>query len=110
MCVEADLLDGVGEVRVGECQVLEGPDEDPEVSRISNRKLGLGGDLGLHVHRRRNRLAVHHASSLENIESKLTLSEEEPVRLMLYGDSHKIMAGLEILHDEFPLEDRYSLL
>jgi hypothetical protein len=50
--VEADLLDRVGEVRAGERQVLEGPDEAPEVSRITNRRPGLGGDFGLHVHRR----------------------------------------------------------
>jgi hypothetical protein len=86
MHVEADLLDDVGDVGAGECQVLEGPGKAPEVSRISNRRPGLGGDLGLRVHRRRNRFAVHHASSLKDIVSKLTLSEEEPVSLMLYGD------------------------
>jgi hypothetical protein len=63
-----------------------GPGEAPEVSQINNRRPGLGGDLGLRVHRCRSRFAVHHASSLKNIESKLTLSEEEPVNLMLYGD------------------------
>jgi hypothetical protein len=87
MHMEADLLDGVGEVGVGECQVLEGPDEASEVSRISNRRPGLDRDLGLHVYRRRNRLTVHHATSLKNIESKLMLSEEEPIHLMLYRDS-----------------------
>jgi hypothetical protein len=71
---------------------------------------GLGGDLGLCVHRRQNHLAVHHASSLKNIESKLTLSDEEPVHLMLYGDSQKMMEGLKILHGEFQLEGRYGLL
>jgi hypothetical protein len=40
----------------------------------------------------------------------LTLSEEDPVRLILYGDSQKMMEGPEILHDEFPLEGRYGLL
>jgi hypothetical protein len=86
MHVEANLLDDVGDVGAGECQVLEVPGEAPEVSQISNRRPGLGGDLGLRVHRRRNQFAVHHASSLKDIESKLTLSEEEPVSLMLYGD------------------------
>jgi hypothetical protein len=51
MHVEADLLDDVGDVRVGERQVLEGPNEALEVSRISNRRPRLDGDLGLHVHR-----------------------------------------------------------
>jgi hypothetical protein len=63
----------------------------------------LGRDFGLRVHRRRNWLAVHHANSLKNIERKLTLSEEMPVRLMLYGDFQKIMEGPEILHEEFLL-------
>jgi hypothetical protein len=89
MHVEAYLLDDVGDVGVGACQALEGPSEAPEVSRISNRRPGLGGDFGLCVHRRQNRLAVHHARTLKNIESKLALSEEEPVCLMLYGDPQK---------------------
>jgi hypothetical protein len=79
MHVEADLLDDVGEVGTGEHQVLEGSGEAPEVSRISNRRPGLDGDLGMCVHRHRNRVTVHHASSLKNIESKLMLSEEESV-------------------------------
>jgi hypothetical protein len=82
MHVEADLLDNVGDVGASERQVLEGPSEAPKVSRISNRRPRLGGDLGLRVHRRQNRLVVHHTSSLKNIESRLTLSEEEPISLM----------------------------
>jgi hypothetical protein len=50
MHVEADLLDGVGDVGAGERQVLEGPGEAPKVSQISNRRSGLSGDLGMHVH------------------------------------------------------------
>jgi hypothetical protein len=96
--------------RGGERQVLEYPREAPEVSRINNRRPELDGDLGLHVHQHRNQLAVHHASALKNIKSKLTLSEEDPVRLMLYGDSPKMLEGPEILHGEFPLEGRYGLL
>jgi hypothetical protein len=110
MHVETDLLDGVSDVRAGERQVLEGTGEAPEVSRISNGRPGLSGDLGLHVHQHQNWLAIHHASSLMNIESKLTLSEEEPVGLMLYRDSQEMMEGPKILHGEFPLEGRYGPL
>jgi hypothetical protein len=87
MHVEADLLDGIGDVGAGECQVLEGPGEAPKVSQISNRRPVLNGDLALHVHWHQNWLTVHHASPLQNVESKLTFSEDEPVSLMLYGDS-----------------------
>jgi hypothetical protein len=110
MHVKADLLDGVCDVRAGERQVLEGSGEAPEVSRISNRRPGLSEDLGLRVHWRRNRLAVHHASSLKNIESKLTLSEEESASLMLYENPQEMMEGPEILHSKFLLEGRYGLL
>jgi hypothetical protein len=47
MHVEAVLLDDVGDVGASERQVLEGPGEAPEVSRISNRRLRLGGDLDM---------------------------------------------------------------
>jgi hypothetical protein len=77
----------VDDVGVGEHQVLEGPSEAPEVSQISNRRHKLGGDLGLCVHQCQNWLVVYHASLLKNMESKLTLIIEEPVRLMLYRDS-----------------------
>jgi hypothetical protein len=108
--VEADLLDDVGDVGAGERQVLEGPSKAPEVSRISNKRPRLSGDLGMCVHRCQNRLVVHHDSLLKNIESNLTLSEEEPIRLMLYGDSRKMMEGSEVLHGEFSLEGRYGML
>jgi hypothetical protein len=110
MHVKANLLDSVGEVSTGERQVVEGLGEAPEVSSINNRRPGLDGDLVLHVHQCWNWLTVHHASSLKNIESKLALSEEESVRLILYGDSQKMMKGPEILHGEFPLEGKYGLL
>jgi hypothetical protein len=54
MHVEVDLLNGVGDVGTGEHHVLEGPSETPKVSRISNGRPILGGDLGLCVRRRRN--------------------------------------------------------
>jgi hypothetical protein len=79
------------------------------VSRVSNRRTDLSRDLGLRVHWSRNWLAVHHTSSLKNIESKLTLSEEESASLMLYGDPQEMMEGPEILHSEFLLEGRYGL-
>jgi hypothetical protein len=50
MHVEADLLEGVGDIGAGERQLLEGPSEAPEVSQISNRRSELDGDLGLRVH------------------------------------------------------------
>jgi hypothetical protein len=50
MYVETDLLDDIYDVGAGECQVLEGLGDPPEVSRIINWRPGLDGDLGLRVH------------------------------------------------------------
>jgi hypothetical protein len=108
--MKTNLLDGVGDIGAGERQVLEGPDEAPELSRISNRRPESGGDLGLRVHGRQDRLAIHHPSALRDVESELTLSEEESIYLMLYGDPQKIMKRVEVLHGELPLEGRYSVL
>jgi hypothetical protein len=108
--MEADLLDDVCDVGVGKCQVLEGPNKAPELTQISNRRPVSGGDLGLRVHRHRDRLAVHHSSVLKDIESELALSEEESIDLMLYEDLQKVVKRVEVLHDEFLLESRYGVL
>jgi hypothetical protein len=93
MHMKANLLDGIGDVGVGERQGLEGPDEAPELSWISNMRPGSGGDLGLLVHRRRGQLAVHHSSTLKDVNSELSLSEEESICLMLYRDPQKWWRG-----------------
>jgi hypothetical protein len=51
MHVDADLLDGAGNIGTSERQVLEGPSEVPKVTQINNRRLGLSGDIDLFVHR-----------------------------------------------------------
>jgi hypothetical protein len=88
--MEANLLDGVGDVGAGECQVLEGPGEALELSQISNRRPKSSGDLDLCVHEHRDWVAVDHASTLKNIESELSLSEEETMCMMLYENSKKL--------------------
>jgi hypothetical protein len=62
------------------------------------------------VHGRRDRLVVHHASSLKDVKSELALSEEESICLMLYGYPQKMVKRVEVLHGEFPLEGRYGVL
>jgi hypothetical protein len=52
MHMKANLLAGIGDVEVGKYQVLEGPDEAPELSQISNRRLRSGEDRRMCVHGR----------------------------------------------------------
>jgi hypothetical protein len=72
MHVEVDQLDNVNDVRVGE-----------QESQTRWRPWLVCPPM--------LKPPVHHANSLKNIESKLTLSEEEPVHLMLYRDSQKMI-------------------
>jgi hypothetical protein len=90
-----NLLNDVGDVEAGECQVLEGPGEAPDLSRISNRRPESGGDLDMHVHGHRDRLVVHHASVLKDVKSELALGEEESICLMMYGDPQKMVKRAE---------------
>lgn len=104
MHMKADLLDGVGDVETGERQVLKGPDEAPLLSWIGNGGARSGGDLGLGVHGCRARLAVHHASALEDVESILALREEDPIGALLHGNPQEVMKGPEVLHGELPVK------
>jgi hypothetical protein len=100
--MKANLLYIVGDVGVGERQVLEGPSEGPELSWISTKRPRSDGDLGLRIHGHRDRLAVHYASTLKDVESELVLSEEGSICLMLYGDPQKVVKRVEVLHGEVP--------
>jgi hypothetical protein len=44
------------------------------------------------------------------IESRMVLSEEKSICLMLYGDPLKMVKRAEVLHGEFLLEGRYGVL
>jgi hypothetical protein len=110
MYMEADLLDDIGDVEASECKVLEGPDKAPELIRISNRRFKSGRDIGLRVHGHRDWLAVHHASTLKDVENELAMSEEKSINLILYRDPQKMVKGVEVLQDEFLLEGRYGVL
>jgi hypothetical protein len=50
MYVKSNLLDGIGDVGVGECRVLEGTSEAHVLSQISNKRLRLDRHLGLCAH------------------------------------------------------------
>jgi hypothetical protein len=110
MHMKANLLDGVDDVRAGERQVLEVPDEAPKLSQIINRRPESGRDLGLRVHGRRDQLAVHHASVLKDIKSEMALSEEGSMCLMMYEDPQKMVKNVDVLHGKFLLEGGYGVL
>jgi hypothetical protein len=85
--VEAHLSDRIGNVRPGEGEVLESPNQAAVGSRVANGGPHVGGDLGLSVDRCGAGLAVAHANTLKDLLSILALMEEEVVEPLLYCDA-----------------------
>jgi hypothetical protein len=67
--VKEHLLDNIGDVGSGECQVLESAGEAPVGRRVGIRGPVVLGELRLSVDGRRAGLAVGHASPLHDVES-----------------------------------------
>jgi hypothetical protein len=59
----------------------------PKLSRISNRRPGLSGDIGLHVHGCQKWHAIHHADALKDVKRVLALHEEESIWSLLYREA-----------------------
>jgi hypothetical protein len=103
MHVEAHLLDGVGDVRPSEDEVLQGPNKASVASRIGDRG-ARSGDLALRVHWGRAGLALSHASALEEVDSVLLLVKEHALGPVLDGDPLEVVEGPEVLHRKLLLE------
>jgi hypothetical protein len=84
MHVEAHLLDRVGNIGPGECEVLESSSQVAVGSQVADRGPHVGGDLGLSVDRCGAGLEVAHASTLKDVPSILALVEEEVIGPLLY--------------------------
>jgi hypothetical protein len=69
--VKAHLLNGVGDVKARECEVLESPGETPILSRVGHGRAGRSGELGRHVDQCRGRLAGGHAGVGQNLRRVL---------------------------------------
>jgi hypothetical protein len=90
--VETHLLDCVGDVRLGEGDILESPSQAAVGSRVTDRGTHVREDLGLSVHRHGAGLAVAHASALKDIPSALALVQEEAV-VPFHRDALEVVEG-----------------
>ena len=73
MHVQANLLNGVCNVRLGEGQILESTHKTAVGSRISNRNTGISRNFGTGVDRCGTLFAIAHAVSSKNVQGVLTL-------------------------------------
>ena len=73
MHVKTDLLNGIGEIRPGEGEVLQVTSETPLASRIGHGITQISRQLRLSIDRSGAWLAISHPSPLQNVECILPL-------------------------------------
>ena len=108
--MEAHLLYCIRDVRSGEGEVLESTRKAPVGGGVGDGGAGVGGSLGLRVHRRGAGLAVGHARTLKDVEGVLALLQEEPLGSVLHGDPQEVVKLAQILNDELSLESGDGVL
>uniref|UniRef100_R7W669 DUF295 domain-containing protein n=1 Tax=Aegilops tauschii TaxID=37682 RepID=R7W669_AEGTA len=101
--VMASLLDGIGDVKTCESEVLESTAETTIAGGIRKR-LALLRQLGAGVDGRGDRLAVEHFGVLKKLEGVLLLAKEESRLVGGDIDTQEMVKGTEIGHGKFFLE------
>jgi hypothetical protein len=89
--MQAHLLDDVCDVGPGEGEVLERAGQAPVGRRVGNRRPIVLRELRLSVDRCGARLAVRHASPLQDVDGVLALVEEETLGPALGGDAEEVV-------------------
>jgi hypothetical protein len=106
--VQANLLYGVGDVRLSQRQVLQCPGDAAELGGVLNRRPGIYSKLHLEVDRSSVWLAVSHGRMLEDIQCVGVLVEDQPVFMMLNSDAEKMVKRPEDFHSKLPMYNRNS--
>ena len=101
MHVQANLLNGISDIRPGEGEVLQSTGETPEVGGILNRWT-ISRQLGVGVHRSRARLALGHTCAAQNVKHVLPLREKSGAT-PLYMHPQEVEFP-QILHAELLLQ------
>jgi hypothetical protein len=109
MHVQADLLDSVGNIGPGECEILEGTRETLIGSGILDRQTSIGRNFGTHVNGIGAWLAITHAMTSKNTQCVLTLRQAQGV-LSLDGHTKKVVKNTQIFHGELLFQGTDHLL
>ena len=102
--MKADLLDCIGNVRVGECQVLKGAREATICSGVSHRGASCSGHLGTSVNRSGAWVTAAHAMTFKNVEGVLPLGEDEGVLMVLYRHAEEVVQQPKVFHGKLLLQ------
>jgi hypothetical protein len=98
--VEAHLLDGVGDVKPGEDEVLKCPSNTPVAGWIDDQGVG-GGEFALRINQSHAGLAFSHASTVKDVDGVLPLVEEHALGTALDGDPQEVVERPQVLHRKF---------
>jgi hypothetical protein len=101
--MEAHLLDNIGDVGAGECEVLERACQAPVRCRVGDWGPVVLGEIRLSVDRRVAGLAIGHADPLQNVDGVLTLVQEETLGPPFGNDAEEVMERPQVLHRKLPL-------
>src|SRR6185436_16683477 len=98
------LLNGIGEIRPGEGQVLQGTGKASVGSRISHGITQIGRQLRLSIDRSGAWLAISHPSPLQNVECILPLVKEQARQASLNSNAQEVVELTKILHSKLLLQ------
>src|SRR6185312_13342046 len=104
MHVKTDQLNGIGEIRLGEGEVLQGTGEAPVGSRISHGITQISRQLCLSIDRSGAWFAISHLSPLQNVECILPLVKEYARPASLNSNAQEVVELIKILHSKLPLQ------
>jgi hypothetical protein len=108
--MKAHLLDGVGDVGLGEGEVLERTCQAPIQRPVGDQGPVDLRELRLGVNRRGAGLAVGHASPLQNVGGVMTLVQGETLVPRFGSDAEEVMERPQVLHRKLPLEGEDRVL
>jgi hypothetical protein len=97
---ETDLLNRVGQVGAGQCQVLKGTSKTPVEGGVGNRGAVRSRQLGTSAHRSRGRVTLSHAGTLKKILGVLSLRQKQATGGVRDGDTEEVMQCAKICHGE----------
>jgi hypothetical protein len=96
--METYLLDGISEVRLCECDILQSPGK----TAVKGRRGACGGGyFGLCIYMCGNWVTLTHTSTGKDVKTILTLGEMKAGRCTGDRDAEKVMKRAKVLHGKF---------
>ena len=108
--MKAHLLDNVLNIRTWQCEVMKHTDDEAVEGSVGRRRALDGGHHSLRVDRRRSKLAVKHACSLQKLGGVLLLVQEEASGPSHNLDAEELVESPQVLEGELGAEASCDLL